>query len=213
MDINDAYAWVWHIGMPHLVALSFWLMTDKVNDERLMVWLFNLRRHGCSEDCKRTIKSYIDKMRMVCRTVLTMAGARNPGIFERLIDANLISHYDVFWDDLVKMFEDRKFPNVFLSSTLDDAYAILAGGNRVDIGNMMYPPFHPIYEMREQEWIDIQLVYWGYSIPNKVPSTEHVQFIVKQMLEAGTNVTLEWRRRARFCERGKTSPKDRRYVL
>ena len=190
MDINDAYAWVWHIGTPHLAALSFWLMTDVVNDERLMIWLFNLRRHGCSEDCKRTIKSYIDKMRMVCRTVLTMAGARNPGIFERLIDANLISHYDEFWDDLIKMFEDRMFPNVFLSSTLDDAYAVLAGGTRVDIGNMMYPPFHPIYEMREQEWIDIQLVYWDYSIPSRVPSTEHVQFIVKQMLEAGTDITL-----------------------
>ena len=33
MDINDAYAWVWHIGMPHLAALSFWLMTDQVTDE------------------------------------------------------------------------------------------------------------------------------------------------------------------------------------
>ena len=46
MDINDAYAWVWHIGMPHLPALSFWLMTGEITDERLMVWIFNLRRHA-----------------------------------------------------------------------------------------------------------------------------------------------------------------------
>ena len=82
MDVNDAYAWVWHIGFPHLPALSFWLMTGEVNDERLMVWIFNLRRHACSEDCKRTIQAYVNKMRMICRTVLMMAGPTNPGIGE-----------------------------------------------------------------------------------------------------------------------------------
>ena len=190
MDVNDAYAWVWHIGFPHLPALSFWLMTGEVNDERLMVWIFNLRRHACSEDCKRTIQAYVNKMRMICRTVLMMAGPTNPGIFEKLIDANLLTSYDAFWDELVKMFEERKFPNVYLNSTLDDAYDVLARGGRVNIGNMMYPPFHPIYEMREQEWIDIQLVYWEYHIATKVPTAEHVQFVVQQMLAAGMEVTL-----------------------
>ncbi len=88
------------------------------------------------------------------------------------------------------MFEDRKFPNVFLNSTLDDAYDVFARGGRVDIGNMMYPPFHPIYEMREQEWIDIQLVYWEYHIAAKVPTTEHVQFVLQQVFSAGLGVTL-----------------------
>ena len=190
MDINDAYAWVWHINLPHLPALLFWLMTGEVTDERLMVWLFNLRRHACSEDCRRTIQAYVNKMRMVCRTVLMMAGTSNPGVFEKLIDANLLSSYDTFWDDLVKMFEERKFPNVFLNSTLDDAYDVFARGGRVDIGNMMYPPFHPIYEMREQEWSDIQLVYWEYHIATMVPTSEHVQFVVQQMFSAGMEVSL-----------------------
>ena len=57
----------------------------------------------------------------------------------------------------------------------------------------MYPPFHPIYEMREQEWSDIQLVYWEYHIATMVPTAEHVQFVVQQMLAAGVEVTLSIR--------------------
>ena len=102
----------------------------------------------------------------------------------------LLSSYDGFWDELIRLFEERKFPNVYLNRTLDDAYDVLAGGNNVDIGNMMYPPFHPIYEMREQEWSDIQLVYWEYHLPTKVPNTNHVQFVVQQVLAAGMEVTL-----------------------
>ena len=42
MDVSDAYLWIEHVRMPHLVALSFWFMTNPIDDQRLRVWIYNL---------------------------------------------------------------------------------------------------------------------------------------------------------------------------
>ena len=47
MDVSDAYLWIEHVRMPHLVALSFWFMTNPIDDQRLRVWIYAIRRHGC----------------------------------------------------------------------------------------------------------------------------------------------------------------------
>ena len=58
---------------------------------------------------------------------------------------------------------------------------------------MMYPPMNPIYEMRDQEWTDLHKAYWDYHIPCNVPTQEHVQFFVQQILTAGSDVTRAMR--------------------
>ncbi len=73
---------------------------------------------------------------------------------------------------------------------IDEAYNVLSDGNNVSIGNMMHPPLHPIYEMREQEWNDIHLIYWKYHIPSNVPTSEHIQFLIQQIMTAGAEVTF-----------------------
>ena len=79
---------------------------------------------ACSEDCKRTIRSYVDKMRMVCQTVFMLAGQRYPGVFENLMDADLLGKFDAFRDVFVTMVNERTFPKLFLGSTIDEAYAV-----------------------------------------------------------------------------------------
>ena len=140
MDVADAYMWIQRKNLPTLAVLSFWFTIDRIDDQRFRVWVYALRRNGCKEDCKRTSRNYIDKMRMVCRSVFSMSGPPNVGVLEDLIDADVLGKSDAFWEE---------FSNVYISKSIDDAYHTLSDGNIINVGNLMYPPFHPIYCMRE----------------------------------------------------------------
>ena len=99
-----------------MAAVFFWFMTDKLDGDPLRTWIYALRSMVAA---KRTIKNYVEKMRTVCRTVFTLAGQRNPGAFENLIDADLLGKFDAFWDYFTAIINNRIYPNVFTQSTID----------------------------------------------------------------------------------------------
>ena len=63
MDISHAYMWNTAASLSIFVTLSFWFMTGPVNDERVRVWLFNLHSYACDDDCKRTLATYMSRVK------------------------------------------------------------------------------------------------------------------------------------------------------
>ena len=76
MEITDAYRWI-ESRLPTLAGLTFWCMAGGTDGERFRTWVYALRRHGCKEDCNRTLKNYIDKMFTVCKAVFVMSSNPN----------------------------------------------------------------------------------------------------------------------------------------
>ena len=61
MDISQARIWDQVLGLPIVTTFSFWFMTGPIDGERLSIWLFNLHRYACEDDCKRTLSSYMSR--------------------------------------------------------------------------------------------------------------------------------------------------------
>ena len=79
-------------------------MTGPIDDERSRIWLYNLYRYACQLDCERTLKQYVNKVRLLIKAIQQRIGSEEgKGILECFADSEFIQRVDIFWDDFEKI--------------------------------------------------------------------------------------------------------------
>ena len=146
MDISHAYLWNSVANLSIFTTLSFWFMTGPVNDERVRIWLFNLHRYACEDDCKRTLTVFMSRVKLIVKTMKTILGTQNGrGLVELFAEYDLFQNVDNFWDEFKNLIEGRKLRGVHMSQSLEAACSALRDGTLVNAGYLLEAPTHVIY--------------------------------------------------------------------
>ena len=70
MDISHAMIWC-----QDAFRLPTRFMTGPIDDERSRIWLYNLYRYACQLDCERTLKQYVNKVRLLIKAIQQRIGS------------------------------------------------------------------------------------------------------------------------------------------
>ena len=98
MDLSHAMIWCQDaFKLPTIIALACWFITGPVDDERSRVWLYNMHRYACQTDCERTIRQYVDKVKLVIKAFQQRIGtAEGQGVLECFADSEFLKRVDIF---------------------------------------------------------------------------------------------------------------------
>ena len=194
MDISHAMIWCQDaFRLPTLVALSCWFMTGPIDDERSRIWLYNLYRYACQQDCERTLKQYVNKVRLLIKAIQQRIGSEEgKGILECFADSEFIQRVDIFWDDFEKYVDSSSLPNVVMKSTLEDACRRLRNGTLVSTGFMLEHNEHELYSFkyRDPDWHAIMKEYWNFATDLLVPDSSQVVFVRNKLVQCARELTL-----------------------
>ena len=194
MDISHAMIWCQDaFRLPTLVALSCWFMTGPIDDERSRIWLYNLYRYACQLDCERTLKQYVNKVRLLIKAIQQRIGSEEgKGILECFADSEFIQRVDIFWDDFEKYVDSSTLPNVVMKSTLEDACRRLRNGTLVSTGFMLEHNEHELYSFkyRDPDWHAIMKEYWNFATDLLVPNSSQVVFVRNKLVQCARELTL-----------------------
>ncbi len=196
LDLQHAYLWNAVGQVPIASVLSFWFMSDPLSEERARAWLLNLYRHASAQDCDRTIKNIAERSCMVAKIILAQLNKdinSAPGILERFTDYEILTYAESFWGEEFKnLIETRVIPFVYMTTTLEAACEIMRSDQTVGIGYLLEPPGHLIYwaGFRTTDWMFFMREYWVYDDEDLSPQTMHAQFLIGQMKQAASDLTL-----------------------
>ena len=121
MDISHAMIWCQDaFRLPTLVAISCWFMTGPIDDERSRIWLYNLYRYASQQDCERTLKQYVDKIRLLIKAFQQRIGHdEGKGVLECFADSEFIQRVDIFWDNFEKYVDSSSLPKEYWNFSTD----------------------------------------------------------------------------------------------
>ena len=168
-------------------------MTGAVDDERIRVWLFNLYRYACDDDCKRTLAQYMGRVKLITKAMKYQVGrVEGRGLVEIFAETDLFHNVDNFWSEFQNLIEGRGLAGVLISATLEGACAALRDGNLVNTGYLLEHPNHVIYwhMIRDKDWHHLFKVYWDFESEHLVPTPAHVVYLVNRVLQAAQDLTL-----------------------
>ena len=194
MDISHAMIWCQDaFRLPTLVAISGWFMTGPIDDERSRIWLYNLYRYASQQDCERTLKQYVDKIRLLIKAFQQRIGHdEGKGVLECFADSEFIQRVDIFWDNFEKYVDSSSLPNVGMKSTLEDACRRLRNGTLVSTGFMLEHNEHELYSVkyRDPDWHAIMKEYWNFSTDLLVPDSSQIVFTRNKLVQCARELTL-----------------------
>ena len=193
MDISHAYMWHTAVNLPIFVALSFWFMTGTVDDERTRVWLFNLYRYACEDDCKRSLAQFMGRVKLITKAMKSQVGKPGGrGLVEIFAETDLFQNVDNFWSDFQNLVEGRCLTGVHISATLEGACASLRDGSLVNTGYLLEHPKHVIFwhMIRDRDWHHMFQVYRDFESEYLVPTPAHVIYLINRVLQAAQDLTL-----------------------
>ena len=194
MDISHAMIWCQDaFRLPTLVAISGWFMTGPIDDERSRIWLYNLYRYASQQDCERTLKQYVDKIRLLIKAFQQRVGHdEGKGVLECFADSEFIQRVDIFWDNFEKYVDSSSLPNVGMKSTLEDACRRLRNGTLVSTGFMLEHNEHELYSVkyRDPDWHAIMKEYWNFSTDLLVPDSSQIVFTRNKLVQCARELTL-----------------------
>ena len=194
MDISHAMIWCQDaFRLPTLVAISGWFMTGPIDDERSRIWLYNLYRYASQQDCERTLKQYVDKIRLLIKAFQQRIGHdEGKGVLECFADSEFIHRVDIFWDNFEKYVDSSSLPNVGMKSTLEDACRRLRNGTLVSTGFMLEHNEHELYSVkyRDPDWHAIMKEYWNFSTDLLVPDSSQIVFTRNKLVQCARELTL-----------------------
>ena len=193
MDISHAYMWHTAANLPIFVAISFWFMTGVVDHERIRVWLFNLYRYACEDDCKRTLAQFMGRVKLITKAMKTQVGRpEGRGLVEIFAETDLFQNVDNFWSEFQNLVEGRGLAGVLISTTLEGACASLRDRGLVNTGYLLEHPKHVIYwhMIRDRDWHHMFQVYWDFESEHLAPTPAHVIYLINRVLQAAQDLTL-----------------------
>ena len=194
MDLSHAMIWCQDaFKLPTIIALACWFMTGPVDDERSRVWLYNMHRYACRTDCERTIRQYVDKVKLVIKAFQHRIGtAEGQGVLECFADSEFLKRVDIFWDEFVTYVDSGKLPNVLMRSSLEDACNNLRDGTLVSTGYMLEHNAHELYKFkyRDADWHSIMRDYWNFATDLYVPNSSQVAFLRDKLVQCARELTL-----------------------
>ena len=212
MDLSHALTWCQDaFKLPIVVAMSCWFMTGPIDDERTRVWLYNIYRHACQADCERTIRQYVDKVKLVIKAFQQRIGAEaGQGLIECFADSEFLKSVDIFWDKFVEYVESGKLSNVLMKSSLEEACTNLRDGTLVGTGYMLEHNAHELYSFkyRDVDWHRIMKEYWCFATDLYVPDSHHVAFLRDKLVQCAGELTLAIRLKNEMIKINQGNPEE-----
>ena len=196
IDVDLSHAMIWcqdAFKLPTVIALACWFMTGPVDDERSRIWLYNMHRYACQTACERTIRQYVDKVKLVIKAFQQRIGtAEGQGVLECFADSEFLKRVDIFWDEFVTYVDSGKLPNVLMKSSLEDACNNLRDGTLVSTGYMLEHNGHELYKFkyRDADWHSIMRDYWNFATDLYVPNSSQVAFLRDKLVQCARELTL-----------------------